>query len=65
MDSSDGFLVGGNKVALAFKALWEGYDVWIGNTRGNKYSRMHAYLDPDNLKDQIKEGKRTFWDFSF
>lgn len=29
----------------------------MGNTRGNKYSRNHTYLDPDNGVD--------FWDFSW
>jgi lysosomal acid lipase/cholesteryl ester hydrolase len=35
----------------------EGYDVWLGNTRGNKYSRHHTSLNPD--KDN------EFWDFTF
>lgn len=32
------------------------YDVWLGNARGNRYSRNHSTLDPDASK---------FWDFSW
>lgn len=34
-----------------------GYDVWLGNNRGNKYSRMHVSLNPDTDK--------VFWKFSY
>lgn len=32
-----------------------GYDVWIGNIRGNFYGRRHMHLSPDEEK---------FWDFT-
>ena len=33
-----------------------GYDVWLGNSRGNTYSREHCNMDPSDLK---------FWDFRY
>ena len=33
-----------------------GYDVWLGNFRGNIYSRNHTHLVPD---------KEDFWQFSW
>lgn len=35
-----------------------GYDVWLGNNRGNKYSRKHKILDPNKNAEK-------FWDFSW
>ena len=35
-----------------------GYDVWLGNYRGNTYSRNHSFLNPDNQRD-------GFWDFTW
>lgn len=42
----------------AYVAAKAGYDVWLGNNRGNLYSRGHEKLNPD--KD-FKE----FFDYSF
>ncbi|XP_023946661.2 lipase 1-like [Bicyclus anynana] len=56
MDSSDTFLIRGN-TSLAIYLANKGYDVWLANTRGNRYSRRHKTLNPD--KDP------AFWQFSF
>lgn len=37
--------------------LDEGYDVWMGNVRGNTFSRNHTVLNPDN--------DSQFWNYSF
>ncbi|RZF48831.1 hypothetical protein LSTR_LSTR003211 [Laodelphax striatellus] len=52
--SSDGFLVDSD--GLAFVLAREGWDVWLGNARGNAYSRNHILLNPSGSK---------FWDFSW
>ena len=36
-----------------------GYDVWLGNYRGNTYSRNHTYLNPDAWLNH------HFWDFTW
>ena len=52
---SDWILNGEN--SLAFLLADNGYDVWMNNSRGNRYSRHHSFIDPDQDKQ--------FWDYSF
>lgn len=56
MDSSAGAVCNG-KDSFVYKYADAGYDVWMNNSRGNKFSRHHKYLCPDTHK--------KFWDYSF
>ncbi|KAL5280820.1 LIPA.2 family protein [Megaselia abdita] len=54
--SSESFLCNGAHVSLPYQVYQYGFDVWLGNFRGNTYSRNHSSLKPDS---------RKFWDYSF
>ena len=44
--------------ALAISLAKEGYDVWIGNNRGNQFSSLHEKLD-------WSEDEADYWAYSF
>jgi gastric triacylglycerol lipase len=59
MDSCAGWILNGPE-SLAYILADQGYDVWINNSRGNRYSRQHNFLDPDD-----DEQNERFFDYSF
>ena len=56
VDSADCWIMSYPETAPAFKAVRAGYDVWLGNQRGTKYSMNHSVLS-----NKSKE----YWAFSF
>ncbi|CAG0907624.1 unnamed protein product [Darwinula stevensoni] len=54
--SSADWLVSGPGKALGFILADEGYDVWLGNVRGNRYGRRHRTLSPQD---------DAFWSFRY
>lgn len=56
LSSSADWLIIGKERSLAYMLSDAGYDVWLGNHRGNTHSRAHQYLSPN---------KREFWDYSW
>ncbi|XP_052740925.1 lipase 3-like [Bicyclus anynana] len=56
LDCADSWLLQGPNKALAYTLVDKGYDVWMGNARGNKYSSTHAFLDT---------GATEYWKFSW
>jgi hypothetical protein len=54
VDSADTWIVNDESLAPAFYLANQGYDIWLGNSRGNRYSNI--LLNPRN---------KNFWDFTF
>lgn len=56
VDSSDTWILQGPNKSLGYILADKGYDIWMGNARGNKYSLSHEYLRPRESK---------FWQFTW
>jgi len=58
LDSANCWAMHYPEVAPAFVAARAGYDVWLGNSRGNTYSRKHIKYDAD-------KNEKKFWAFDW
>jgi pimeloyl-ACP methyl ester carboxylesterase len=55
LDSADDWIINEELNSVGIRLANAGYDVWMGNSRGNKYS----------LNTAVKMSQKEFWDFSF
>jgi len=55
LDSSFTWILNMPTQSLAYILADLGYDVWLGNVRGNRYSQKHTHLTPQD---------KQFWQFS-
>jgi len=56
LDASSSFVINYPDQSLGFILADSGYDVWLGNMRGNTYGLEHVKLNPN---------QEEFWDFSW
>ncbi|XP_038212159.1 lipase 3-like [Zerene cesonia] len=56
VSSADDWITPGVDSGIAYLLASKGYDVWMGNARGNKHSRYNVNLKPT---------QKAFWDFSW
>lgn len=56
-DTSSTWIVMGPESGLGYFLYANGYDVWMGNVRGNRYSKGHVKLNPNTDK--------SYWSFSW
>ena len=61
MDCCAGIICDGED-SLGLKLVNAGYDLWMNNSRGNKFSKNHSWID---LNTCSNEEYSKFWKFSF
>lgn len=54
------WIINSPELAPAFNLAKAGYDVWLGNNRGNRYSLSHATLNSSDPADEV-----AYWSFDF
>ena len=54
MDTADAFIIHDSEKAPAMVLARRGFDVWLGNNRGTRYSLGHKFLKYDKWEDQAE-----------
>lgn len=57
LGSADSFVANGHKSPAVILAR-NGFEVWLGSSRGTKYSRTHTTLDAD-------VNRKEYWNFDW
>ena len=57
LDSADTWIMNDERLAPGYQLANKGFDVWFGNSRGNKYNLAHVSLDSTRDK--------SFWEFTW
>lgn len=60
LDSSYTWIANFADESMGYILANSGFDVWMGNNRGNHYGRNHTTLDPDSA-----EKNNPFWQFTY
>ena len=55
-------IIAAGEESLGLRLVNAGYDLWLNNSRGNRYSKDHQEIDVDHMSNKEKA---CFFDFSF
>ena len=61
MDCCAGIVCDGED-SLGLRLVNAGYDLWMNNSRGNRYSKDHQWIELDACTSEERD---NYWSFSF
>lgn len=55
-------IVADEEDSIGLQLVNEGFDLWMNNSRGNRYSRDHQWIDIDTCRRNVRD---SYWEYSF